>query len=186
MSVVVLLDEVGLAEQSPHMPLKVLHKELEHSNISVVGISNWTLDPAKSDASGIRTRVVPTADISSHRSFCLQHVEPPPTTQVCLALADCVQILPMPVNRAVHLFRPAPTLADLSATAEGMVQNPNLKGYLFALSRSYGAVSERQECADFWGLREFYSIVRCAFSCLFLGTLPKWTAEVECRGDVQR
>jgi hypothetical protein len=24
-----LLDEVGLAEESPHLPLKVLHKELE-------------------------------------------------------------------------------------------------------------------------------------------------------------
>ena len=46
--VVVLLDEVGLAEQSPHLPLKVLHKTLDEvSNESVVGISNWSLDPAK-------------------------------------------------------------------------------------------------------------------------------------------
>ena len=28
--VCVLLDEVGLAEESPHLPLKVLHRELEH------------------------------------------------------------------------------------------------------------------------------------------------------------
>ena len=28
--VVVLLDEIGLAEHSPHLPLKVLHKLLEH------------------------------------------------------------------------------------------------------------------------------------------------------------
>jgi hypothetical protein len=42
--VVVLLDEVGLAEQSPHLPLKVLHKVLDESKGgSVVGISNWTL-----------------------------------------------------------------------------------------------------------------------------------------------
>lgn len=47
--VVVLLDEVGLAEQSPHLPLKVLHKTLDEAreNESVVGISNWALDPAK-------------------------------------------------------------------------------------------------------------------------------------------
>jgi hypothetical protein len=42
--VVVLLDEVGLAEQSTHLPLKVLHKLLEKPEVAVVGISNWTLD----------------------------------------------------------------------------------------------------------------------------------------------
>lgn len=69
-TVVVLLDEVGLAEQSPHLPLKVLHKVLdEGGDQAVVGISNWSLDPAK-------------------------------------------------MNRAVHLYRPAPTVEDLSATAE--------------------------------------------------------------------
>jgi hypothetical protein len=79
--VVVLLDEVGLAEQSPHLPLKVLHKTLDEAgyNESVVGISNWALDPAK-------------------------------------------------MNRAVHLYRPAPTVEDLSLTAEGMVRSANLKG----------------------------------------------------------
>eukprot|EP01052_Picozoa_sp_SAG31_P002291 SAG31_NODE_80_length_27188_cov_42.623869_6_plen_567_part_00 len=67
--VVVLLDEVGLAEQSPHLPLKVLHKVLDEAgkNESVVGISNWSLDPAK-------------------------------------------------MNRAVHLYRPAPTVEDLALT----------------------------------------------------------------------
>jgi hypothetical protein len=44
---VLLLEEVGLAELSPHLPLKVLHSILDESKVSVVGISNWTLDPAK-------------------------------------------------------------------------------------------------------------------------------------------
>ena len=85
--VVVLLDEVGLAEQSPHLPLKVLHKVLDEAGPmeSVVGISNWSLDPAK-------------------------------------------------MNRAVHLYRPAPTVDDLSVTAEGIVASANLKGYLHALA----------------------------------------------------
>jgi hypothetical protein len=78
--VVVLLDEVGLAEQSPHLPLKVLHKVLdEDKGGSVVGISNWQLDPAK-------------------------------------------------MNRAVHLYRPAPTVEDLGNTAEGMVKTASLRG----------------------------------------------------------
>ncbi|CAK0875561.1 unnamed protein product, partial [Prorocentrum cordatum] len=46
--VCVLLDEVGLAEESPHLPLKVLHRELEDlQGIACVGISNWSLDAAK-------------------------------------------------------------------------------------------------------------------------------------------
>ena len=44
---VVFLDEVGLAEESKAMPLKVLHKLLEKPEVSFVGLSNWDLDPAK-------------------------------------------------------------------------------------------------------------------------------------------
>ncbi|VDH96558.1 Hypothetical predicted protein [Mytilus galloprovincialis] len=48
---VVILDEIGLAENSRFNPLKVLHELLEPGsgqlNISVVGISNWALDAAK-------------------------------------------------------------------------------------------------------------------------------------------
>ena len=47
----VLLDEVGLAEQSPHNPLKVLHARLEprclKDAVSVIAISNWELDRSK-------------------------------------------------------------------------------------------------------------------------------------------
>ena len=47
----VLLDEVGLAEQSPHNPLKVLHALLEprcfEHAVSVIAISNWELDRSK-------------------------------------------------------------------------------------------------------------------------------------------
>jgi len=61
---VVVLDEVGLAEDSPRMPLKALHPLLEdgtdgsedltmtgakskHKRVAFIGISNWALDPAK-------------------------------------------------------------------------------------------------------------------------------------------
>ncbi|KAA0724979.1 E3 ubiquitin-protein ligase rnf213-beta [Triplophysa tibetana] len=55
---VVVLDEIGLAEDSPRMPLKTLHPLLEdgcidserslpHMKVGFVGISNWALDPAK-------------------------------------------------------------------------------------------------------------------------------------------
>ncbi|KXJ23404.1 E3 ubiquitin-protein ligase RNF213 [Exaiptasia diaphana] len=57
---VVVLDEVGLAEDSPLLPLKTLHALLEdggsdeiietddkHRQVAFIGISNWALDPAK-------------------------------------------------------------------------------------------------------------------------------------------
>ena len=46
-------DEMGLAEHSPHNPLKVIHSELEYDlneegkKISFLGVSNWSLDSAK-------------------------------------------------------------------------------------------------------------------------------------------
>eukprot|EP00397_Hematodinium_sp_SG-2012_P000023 GEMP01000023.1.p1 GENE.GEMP01000023.1~~GEMP01000023.1.p1 ORF type:complete len:4845 (-),score=1374.35 GEMP01000023.1:551-15064(-) len=116
--VVVLLDEVGLADLSPHLPLKVLHKELDNLlGVACVGISNWTLDAAK-------------------------------------------------MNRAVHLYRPPPTVEDLCNTAEGMVNSSNLKAYLISLSKAFFAVYRSQVRPDFWGLREFYSTVRVINSAL--------------------
>ncbi|KAM3924826.1 E3 ubiquitin-protein ligase RNF213-like [Leptodactylus fuscus] len=54
---VVVLDEIGLAEDSVKMPLKTLHPLLEdgcidddplpHKKVGFIGISNWALDPAK-------------------------------------------------------------------------------------------------------------------------------------------
>ena len=56
---VLLLDEVGLAEHSPEMPLKVLHTILVDPPVAIVGLSNWALDPAK-----------------MNRAICLQRPDP--------------------------------------------------------------------------------------------------------------
>ena len=56
---VLLLDEIGLAECSPNMPLKVLHYMLLDPPIAIVGISNWALDSSK-----------------MNRAICLQRPEP--------------------------------------------------------------------------------------------------------------
>eukprot|EP00761_Pharyngomonas_kirbyi_P011055 gb/GECH01011079.1/.p1 GENE.gb/GECH01011079.1/~~gb/GECH01011079.1/.p1 ORF type:complete len:1561 (+),score=386.09 gb/GECH01011079.1/:1-4683(+) len=61
-NVCVLLDEISLAEQSPHLPLKVLHRELEQKNVSVVAISNYKLDPAKLNRAIHLSRSNPTLD----------------------------------------------------------------------------------------------------------------------------
>ena len=71
---VVVLDEVGLAEDSPLMPLKTLHPLLEDDvtssddvieteekpqRVAFIGISNWALDPAKMNRGIMLSRGVP-------------------------------------------------------------------------------------------------------------------------------
>ena len=64
---VVLLDQVGLAENSKYNPLKVLHSLLEPGegklpDAAVVGISNWSLDAAKMNRAINLSRPEPTID----------------------------------------------------------------------------------------------------------------------------
>ena len=64
---VVLLDEVGLAENSKYNPLKVLHSLLEPGDgklpdVAVVGISNWSLDAAKMNRAIHLSRPEPTRE----------------------------------------------------------------------------------------------------------------------------
>ena len=76
----VVLDEVGLAEDSPLLPLKVLHPLLEGSSfcaehddiplksddvedqVAFIGISNWSLDPAKMNRGIMVMRADPDID----------------------------------------------------------------------------------------------------------------------------
>jgi hypothetical protein len=72
---VVVLDEVGLAEDSPLMPLKTLHPLLEDgvtssddvietdekpTRVAFIGISNWALDPAKMNRGLMLMRAEPS------------------------------------------------------------------------------------------------------------------------------
>ena len=67
---IVVLDEIGLAEDSPKMPLKTLHPLLEdgcpddedpetYKKVAFIGISNWALDPAKMNRGILVQREVP-------------------------------------------------------------------------------------------------------------------------------
>ena len=80
---VVVLDEIGLAEDSPKMPLKTLHPLLEEGyvengqrndfgKVGFVGISNWALDPAKMNRGILVSRAVPKSEelIKSARGIC--------------------------------------------------------------------------------------------------------------------
>ena len=77
---VVLLDEVGLAENSRNNPLKVLHSLLEPSDgklpeVAVVGISNWSLDAAKMNRAIYLSRPEPTKEDLYETGHSLHYAE---------------------------------------------------------------------------------------------------------------
>ncbi|XP_068731188.1 uncharacterized protein [Montipora capricornis] len=136
---VVLLDEIGLAEVSKYNPLKVLHSLLEPGDgafpdVAVVGISNWALDAAK-------------------------------------------------MNRAIHLSRPEPDVSDLFETGKSLREAGSYKAglgisgtrsgplchqdvypndnQLHCLATAYQKYQEHQRYANFHGLRDYYSLIKC-------------------------
>lgn len=136
---VVLLDEIGLAEVSKYNPLKVLHSLLEPGDgafpdVAVVGISNWALDAAK-------------------------------------------------MNRAIHLSRPEPDVEDLFETGKSLREAGSYKAgvgvsctrsgrqfhqdaypddnQLRCLATAYQEYQEHQRYANFHGLRDYYSLIKC-------------------------
>ncbi|KAG7491231.1 hypothetical protein MATL_G00000820, partial [Megalops atlanticus] len=134
---VVVLDEVGLAEDSPQMPLKTLHPLLEdgrvdddaggddpgeHMKVGFVGISNWALDPAK-------------------------------------------------MNRGIFVSRWDPSENELVETAKGICSSDTpvlLKiQHLFPkLAKAYLSICRTTDRNQFFGLRDYYSLVKMIFAAV--------------------
>nr|DBA30609.1 TPA: hypothetical protein GDO54_006568 [Pyxicephalus adspersus] len=129
---VVVLDEIGLAEDSPKMPLKTLHPLLEdgcidddtspHKKVGFIGISNWALDPAK-------------------------------------------------MNRGIFVSRGDPDKKELIQSASGICSSDNLilhnvSQYFHDFSEAYLDVCKtlKQQEKEFFGLRDFYSLVKMVFA----------------------
>ena len=146
----VVLEEVGLAEDSPLLPLKVLHPLLEDSSygsedvqdlqgspvkpkivdenenrVAFIGISNWSLDPAK-------------------------------------------------MNRGIMVSRGDPGIDELIVSARGIcessvLQETSPKGvgrYIIGLAEAYHFLTSKtilrhsSERSDYYGLRDFYSLIK--------------------------
>ncbi|KAL8581505.1 hypothetical protein ACOMHN_042898 [Nucella lapillus] len=130
---VVVLDEVGLAEDSPKMPLKTLHPLLEDGcpgdevpvaskKVAFIGISNWALDPAKMNRGILVQRDVPDEDelTETARGIC--------TTKDELALHNMNELIPALAKAYLNIFQ------------------------------------EAKEKREFFGLRDFYSLVKMVYS----------------------
>ncbi|XP_034155120.2 E3 ubiquitin-protein ligase rnf213-alpha isoform X2 [Pangasianodon hypophthalmus] len=94
---VVVLDEIGLAEDSPKMPLKTLHPLLEYGcvddespdqfkKVGFIGISNWSLDPAKMNRGILVLRTSPVTEEleNTARDICSSDKEPVDAEIKCL------------------------------------------------------------------------------------------------------
>ncbi|XP_076138840.1 E3 ubiquitin-protein ligase RNF213-like isoform X1 [Alosa pseudoharengus] len=130
---VVVLDEIGLAEDSPKMPLKTLHPLLEFGciddeqpedfkKVAFIGISNWSLDPAK-------------------------------------------------MNRGILVLRTSPEFEELENTALAICPHdekhilPEIKILISSLTEFYQKVlCEQEQFGEFFGLRDFYSLVKLIVS----------------------
>ncbi|XP_053396009.1 E3 ubiquitin-protein ligase rnf213-alpha-like [Mercenaria mercenaria] len=130
---IVVLDEVGLAEDSPRMPLKTLHplledgcqgdeKPEEHKKVAFIGISNWALDPAK-------------------------------------------------MNRGILVQREVPDLEELINSATGICMTKDKLGnwinpLIKPMAISYLEIFQKasQSMREFYGLRDFYSLVKMVYS----------------------
>ncbi|XP_034563927.1 E3 ubiquitin-protein ligase rnf213-beta [Notolabrus celidotus] len=128
---VVVLDEIGLAEDSPQMPLKTLHPLLEdgcidndkpdpHMKVGFVGISNWALDPAK-------------------------------------------------MNRGIFVSRWDPSEEELVETAKGICSSSNqillkIKHLFPPLAKAFLSVCNETSKNQFFGLRDYYSLVKMLFA----------------------
>eukprot|EP00731_Ephydatia_muelleri_P007093 Em0003g1341a len=130
---VVVLDEVGLAEDSPYLPLKALHplledgtldlRDVDAERVAFIGISNWALDPAK-------------------------------------------------MNRGVMLTRGQPDIKELVDSAWGICSDQKdnavikeLGTYFESLAQAYQDVctENTQREKEFFGLRDFYSLIKMLY-----------------------
>jgi hypothetical protein len=141
---VLLLDEVGLAENSPEMPLKVLHYMLVDPPVAIVGLSNWALDSSK-----------------MNRAICLQRPEPS-ESDIMLTGRNIVaapeQIIREGSYDPATPTPPTPLRRQLSRSA-------STKAWLGPLAKAYLHIYTHQRdllgtSRDFIGMRDYYSMLK--------------------------
>ena len=145
--VVVLLDEVGLAEQSPHLPLKVLHKLLERPEVAVVGLSNWALDLAKMNRSIQLSRPQPS-------------VEDLKSTAMGICSLGEQRFCDLFIYFLFYFILLFYFCFDFYFNFSQNSVSVHMEYALHALAEAYHHIYKTQKKKDFFGLRDFYSIIK--------------------------
>ncbi|XP_019856417.1 PREDICTED: E3 ubiquitin-protein ligase rnf213-alpha-like [Amphimedon queenslandica] len=152
---VVVLEEIGLAEDAPGLPLKVLHPYLEDGTsgadpyamdikpderVAFIGISNWALDPAKMNRGIMVVRCSP---------------EPQELTESACGIANMVT----DVNLRSELTISFDMLAK-------MYQK-------ICLKQEECETMEKDEAREFFGLRDFYTMIKMiCWKCIDIKAPP--------------
>ena len=152
---VVVLENIGLAEDAPGLPLKVLHPYLEdgtsgadpyemdikpEERVAFIGISNWALDPAKMNRGIMVTRCPP---------------EPKELIKSAFGIANMVKDDNLK-NQVTQSF---------DALAE-MYQN-------ICSKQEEGENTKMDEAREFFGLRDFYTLIKMiCWKCIDSGAPP--------------
>ena len=155
----VVLDEVGLAEDSPLLPLKVLHPLLEDSSYGSVKLN----------------------DVEEHAEFNAIHLVPSIDQEVPIQIdetRDRVAFIaisnwsldPAKMNRGIMLLRGDPDLDELMNSARGICQSTSTSGgwgilksienKIKFLAKAYIDLTIVDRNRDYYGLRDFYSLVK--------------------------
>ena len=143
---VVVLDEVGLAEDSPRLPLKILHPFLEDGT----------------DGSDASVRKFAEKFISCCTNFvvCEQIIER--EERVAFIGISNWALDPAKMNRGVMITRGIPDVDELELSARGICGKEDndqiriaLQPYFKPLAEAYQEISKKQE-KEFFGLRDFY------------------------------
>ncbi|EAR87834.2 AAA domain, dynein subfamily protein (macronuclear) [Tetrahymena thermophila SB210] len=130
----VQIEEIGLAEISPHNPLKVLHSVLEKPKISVACISNWPLDQSKMN------RMLAVYRLNINENELNETIQ-------------CIQIQMIENQKDVFVKERLKKNA-LSEQTMGVISKIYLK-YLELLKKI-----ESGKYEQFHGLRDFYSMAK--------------------------
>ena len=143
---VVVLDEVGLAEASPSLPLKVLHPLLE--------------DGTEGSGEDHQQKVRNSFYFKFMHSLTVQSVEP--EKRVAFIGISNWALDPAKMNRGVMVTRGEPELEELLFSARGICSTKDndpvrekLQCYLEPLSRAYLEICKKQR-RSYFGLRDFY------------------------------
>ena len=126
----ILFDEMGLAEHSPHNPLKVIHSNLEYelnqgdNQVAFVGVSNWELDSSK-----------------MNRGTTIRIPEPNP---------EDIETLSITIAKSF--------LGELDNNIEIFFKNLGLS--YFNYKREFKTNKRLKEFEDFHGNRDFFHLIK--------------------------
>eukprot|EP00118_Oscarella_pearsei_P021368 m.239300 g.239300 ORF g.239300 m.239300 type:complete len:5831 (+) comp40181_c2_seq5:266-17758(+) len=180
----VVLDEVGLAEDSPQLPLKALHPLLDDGTAGADDSSDEAEDTAEVPRAGtpksepIRSQKQDGADSSLP---CRPLSKSCSYNRVAFVGISNWALDPAKMNRGILVQRDVPTIDELVVSAEGICSSDEqiklqLFPYVHGMAKAYLEICEiakSKEEKEFFGLRDFYSLVKMIFSfCKMKERLP--------------